>query len=86
MARLMALVARKSDLELQQQMINQAKLQVSNMTSALFNIGQSHKPAVEAQIRKLQQAFGRLEEEELRCQKQQERVVSEIKVADKVIK
>jgi Ankyrin repeats (3 copies) len=86
MARLMELVARKSDLELQQQMINQAKLQVANMTSALFNIGQSHKPAVEAQIRKLQQVFRRLEKQELRCQKQQESVILEIKIADKIIK
>jgi len=44
-ARLLSLTARKSDLELQGQMINQARMALANVTGALFSVSSNLDPS-----------------------------------------
>lgn len=90
-ARYMMLTARKSDLELQGQFINQARMQLANMTGLLFQISANLNPeSVEAQqlqvrIAALQAIDKSLELQLRRVDTQHEAVQTEIEAVRKVI-
>ena len=90
-ARYMMLTARKSDLELQGQFINQARMQLANMTGLLFQISANLSPdSVEAQqlqvrIAALQSIDKSLELQLRRVDTQHEAVQTEIEAVRKVI-
>lgn len=90
-ARYMMLTARKSDLELQGQFINQARLQLANTVGALFTITSNLEPesqtaqAVQARVSAIQAIDKALELQLKRIDTQQQAVSTEIDAVKKVI-
>ena len=90
-ARFLMLTARKSDLELQGQFINQARLQLANVVGALFQLQANldpDSPAVEqlnAQVSAIQALDKALELQLRRVDTQREAVQTEIEAVRKVI-
>jgi hypothetical protein len=90
-ARLIMLTARKSNLELNLQFINQARMQLSNMVSGMFNQQSNLEPEssnaqrLSAQISAVQQRDKQLELESRRIDTQHQAVQTEIDAVSKVI-
>ncbi|WP_373531787.1 hypothetical protein [Vampirovibrio sp.] len=90
-ARFMMLTARRSDLELQGQFINQARLQLANVSGALFTISSNLEPeSVEAQqlqarTAAIQSIDKSLELQLRRVDTQRDAVQTEIEAVRKVI-
>jgi DNA repair ATPase RecN len=90
-ARYLALTARKSDLELAGQQINQSRLQLANITNQLFTIVANLEPdsaeAIQLQMRinGLQSLDKALELQLRRVDTQRESVMTEIDAVRKVI-
>ena len=90
-ARYMMLTARKSDLELTGQQINQSRLQLANITNDLFNanstLDPSSREAIQLQLRinSLQSLDKALELQLRRVDTQQQAVATEIESVQKVI-
>ncbi|HEY9745294.1 MAG TPA: hypothetical protein V6C99_03650 [Oculatellaceae cyanobacterium] len=90
-ARFLALTARKSDLELTGQQINQSRMQLANVTNQLFTIVSNLEPdsdeAVQIQLRinALQGLDKSLELQLRRVDSQQQSVQTEIEAVQKVI-
>jgi capsule polysaccharide export protein KpsE/RkpR len=90
-ARYLMLTARKSDLELQGQFINQARIQLANMMSNLFTNSANLSPQspevrrLMAQISAIQQIDKGLELQLRRVDTQREAVQTEIEAVRKVI-
>ena len=90
-ARYLTLTARKSDLELQGQFINQARLQLANTVGALFTITANLEPesptaqALQARIAAIQAIDKALELQLRRIDTQREAVQTEIDAVQKVI-
>lgn len=90
-ARYLMLTARKSDLELQGQFINQARLALANITGQLFNISANLEPespvmiSLQARIAALQQIDKALELQLRRVDTQRDAVQTEIDAVRKVI-
>lgn len=91
-ARLMALISRKSDLELEAQFITQHKLYLGNMTSGFFNMQAKLDPnseaakVLDARIKQLQQADKILDMHLRRIDSQREAISKEVESTDKLIK
>ena len=89
--RFLALTARKSDLELTGQQINQSRLQLANVTNQLFstvsNLEPDSREAVQIQLRinALQSLDKSLELQLRRVDTQQQAVQTEIDAVQKVI-
>lgn len=83
-ARLMGLIARKSDLELEAQFISQHRMYLANMVSGFFNLQSKLEPeseaakVLEARIKQLQQADKLLELHLNRINAQQQAVTQEV--------
>ena len=90
-ARYMMLTARRSDLELQGQFINQARLQLANITGALFTIASNLEPespetqALQARVAAIQAIDKSLELQLRRVDTQRDAVQTEIDAVRKVI-
>ncbi|MCE3234643.1 MAG: hypothetical protein K0Q50_823 [Vampirovibrio sp.] len=90
-ARYMMLTARKSDLELQGQFINQARLQLANITGALFTISSNLEPEspetqqIQARVAAIQAIDKALELQLRRVDTQRDAVQTEIDAVRKVI-
>lgn len=90
-ARYLILTARKSDLELQGQFINQARLSLANVTGALFTISANLEPespqaiAIQARIAAIQTLDKALEMNLRRVDTQRQAVQTEIEAVQKVI-
>lgn len=90
-ARLLSLVARKSDLELSGQFINQSRMQLASMTSQLFSVSASYDPntveakTVQARIERLQQVDKMLEMRLKQVDTQHQAVQTELDAVQKVI-
>ncbi len=90
-ARYMILTARKSDLELQGQFINQARLSLANITGALFTISANLEPEspeaqqLQARIASIQAIDKALELQLRRVDTQRDAVQTEIDAVRKVI-
>ena len=90
-ARFLTLTARKSDLELSGQQINQSRLQLANVTSQLFNILTALDPdtpqatQIQLRINGLQSLDKSLELQLRRVDSQQQAVQTEIEAVQKVI-
>jgi capsule polysaccharide export protein KpsE/RkpR len=90
-ARYMMLTARKSDLELQGQFINQARLQLANITGALFTIASNLEPEspetqqLQARVAAIQAIDKALELQLRRVDTQRDAVQTEIDAVRKVI-
>jgi capsule polysaccharide export protein KpsE/RkpR len=90
-ARYMMLTARKSDLELQGQFINQARLQLANITGALFTIASNLEPEspetqqIQARVAAIQAIDKALELQLRRVDTQRDAVQTEIDAVRKVI-
>ncbi len=90
-ARFLALTARKSDLELTGQQINQSRLQLANVTNQLFSVVSNLEPdsteAVQIQLRinAMQTLDKSLELQLRRVDTQQQAVQTEIDAVQKVI-
>ncbi|MEB3245814.1 MAG: hypothetical protein VKJ06_07515 [Vampirovibrionales bacterium] len=90
-SRYLLLTARKNDLELTGQQINQSRLQLANVTNDLFNIATNLEPdsneAIEIQLRinALQSLDKALELQLRRVDTQQEAVQTELDSVKKVI-
>jgi DNA repair ATPase RecN len=90
-ARYMMLTARKSDLEIQGQFINQARMQLANVSGALFEITSNLEPEspqaqqIQARIAAIQTIDKALELQLRRVDSQQEAVQTEIQAVQKVI-
>lgn len=90
-ARYLMLTARKSDLELTGQQINQSRLQLANITNDLFNTASTLDPssneAIQLQLRinGLQSLDQALELQLRRVDTQQQAVATEIESVQKVI-
>lgn len=90
-ARLLMLTAHKSDLELQLQFINQARLQLANMSTNLFQNGSNLEPGsqesnrIAAATAALQQRDKALEIQARRIDTQHEAINTEIDAVRKVI-
>lgn len=90
-ARLLMLTARKSDLELHLQMVNQGRMQIANMVSALFNRQSNLEPdsadskRLQASISSVQERDKMLELESKRLDTQHQAVQTEIDSVQKVI-
>jgi chromosome segregation ATPase len=90
-ARYLTLTARKSDLELTGQQINQSRLQLANATGQLFTISANLEPesqtAIQLQLRisALQTLDKSLELQLRRVDTQREAIVTEIDAVNKVI-
>lgn len=90
-ARWLQLTARKSDLELQGQFINQARLQLANTVGALFTITANLEPesptaqALQARIAAIQAIDKALELQLRRVDTQRDAVQTEIDAVKKVI-
>lgn len=90
-ARFLALTARKSDLELTGQQINQSRLQLANITNQLFTVLTNLEPdspeamQIQARINSLQSLDKSLELQLRRVDTQQESVQTEIEAVQKVI-
>jgi hypothetical protein len=82
-ARLMGLISRKSDLELEAQFISQHRMYLANMVSGFFNLQSKLEPeseaakVLEARIKQLQQADKLLELHLNRINAQQQAVGQE---------
>lgn len=90
-ARFLALTARKSDLELTGQQINQSRLQLANITNQLFNSLSNLDPnspfaiQLQARVQALQSLDKALELQLRRVDTQQQAVQTEIEAVMKVI-
>lgn len=90
-ARLLGLTARKSDLELRGQFINQQRMMLANVMGMLFNNTASLEPdskeakVLQARIERLQQVDKMLEMQLRRVDTQQQAVQTEISAVQKVI-
>ncbi|MBK8189502.1 MAG: hypothetical protein IPK79_03545 [Vampirovibrionales bacterium] len=90
-ARYLILTARKSDLELQGQFINQARMQLANITGSLFSISANLEPespqamALQARIASIQAMDKALELQLRRVDTQRDAVQTEIDAVRKVI-
>src|SRR6476469_5598901 len=90
-ARLLLLTARKQDLELQLQMVQQARMQVSNMVSSLFNRSSNLDPdskenkRLESAVSSIQERDKMLEQQSRRIDTQHQAVQTEIDSVAKVI-
>lgn len=90
-ARYLALTARKSDLELTGQQINQSRLQLANITNQLFSIasqlalGSREATILELRISALQAVDKSLELQLRRVDTQQSSIQTEIDAVTKVI-
>ena len=90
-ARYMMLTARRSDLELQGQFINQARLQLANITGALFTIASNLEPEspetqqLQARVAAIQAIDKSLELQLRRVDTQRDAVQTEIDAVRKVI-
>jgi len=90
-ARYMMLTARRSDLELQGQFINQARLQLANITGALFTIASNLEPEspetqqIQARVAAIQAIDKALELQLRRVDTQRDAVQTEIDAVRKVI-
>ncbi len=90
-ARYLTLTARKSDLELQGQFINQARLQLANVTGSLFTISSNLEPEspeaqqIQARVAAIQAIDKSLELQLRRVDTQREAVQTEIDAVRKVI-
>jgi DNA repair ATPase RecN len=90
-ARLTMLTARKSDLELQGQFINQARMQLSNMSSTMMNSSSNLEPdspqaqQLQSRIAAMQQVDKSLEMQLRRVDTQHQAVQTEIESVQKVI-
>jgi hypothetical protein len=91
-ARHLMLVARKSDLELQGQFINQARLSLAQITGSLFNLASNLDPtsqemsAMQARIAAIQSIDKSLELMLRQVDTQREAVMTEIDAVAKVLK
>lgn len=72
-ARLLMLTARKSDLELQLQMVQQARMQVANLTSGLYNRSSNLEPD-SAENKKLESAVASIQEKDKQLEMQSRRI------------
>ncbi|MBX2860516.1 MAG: hypothetical protein KTR14_04735 [Vampirovibrio sp.] len=90
-ARFLLLTARKSDLELTGQQINQSRLQIANITNQLFTVASNLEPdsaesiQIQLRINALQSLDQGLELQLRRVDSQQEAVQTEIDAVQKVI-
>ncbi len=90
-ARLLALTARKSDLELQGQFINQARLSIANSVGSLFNVASNLDPTspeaqrIQSRIAAIQSLDKSLEIQLRRVDTQREAVMTEVDAVKKVI-
>ncbi len=90
-ARYLILTARKSDLELQGQFINQARMSLASVTGALFTISANLEPespmaiAIQARIAAIQTLDKALEMNLRRVDTQRQAVQTEIEAVQKVI-
>ncbi len=90
-ARQLMLVARKSDLELQGQMIAQARMQLANVSGNLFNAGANLEPEspqaqqIQLRISAFQQMDKSLEMQLKRIDNQHEAIQTEMDSVQKVI-
>ncbi len=90
-SRFLMLTARKSDLELTGQQINQSRMQLANVTNDLFNVATTLEPdsdeAIKIQLRinAIQSLDQALELQLRRVDTQQEAVQTEIEAVRKVI-
>lgn len=90
-ARFLALTARKSNLELKGQFINQSRMQLSNLMGQLFNASANLEPdsktakLLQARVERLQQVDKMLELQLRRVDTQQQAVQTEISAVQKVI-
>ncbi|HEY9686374.1 MAG TPA: hypothetical protein V6C52_05305 [Coleofasciculaceae cyanobacterium] len=92
-ARLLMLTARKSDLELQLQFINQARMSLANMMSALFpptanldpNKSNAELEFKQAQMANVQQQDKMLEMQSKQIDTQHQAVQTEVEAVQKVI-
>ena len=90
-SRFLMLTARKSDLELTGQQINQSRMQLANVTNDLFNVATTLEPdsneAIQIQLRinAIQSLDQALELQLRRVDTQQEAVQTEIEAVRKVI-
>ena len=90
-ARIMSLIARKSDLELETQFISQHRMSLANMVSGLFNMSEKLEPGSQAakvldgRIQQLQQADKVLEMHLNRINSQHEAVDTELQSVQKVV-
>lgn len=90
-ARFLALTARKSDLELAGQQINQSRSQLANITNQLFTLMGNVEPesqqgqVLQLRISALQSIDKSLEEQLRRVDSQQQAVQTEIEAVQKVV-
>lgn len=90
-ARYLMLTARRSDLEIQGQFINQARMQLANVTGALYQITSNLEPEapevqqIQARIAALQTIDKSLELQMKRLETQREAIVTELDAVQKVI-
>jgi capsule polysaccharide export protein KpsE/RkpR len=90
-ARFMVLTARKSDLEIQGQFINQARTSLANVTGTLFTLSSNLEPespqmqALQARIAAIQAIDKSLELQLRRVDTQRDAVQTEIDAVRKVI-
>lgn len=90
-ARFLALTARKSDLELTGQQINQSRLQIASATNQLFNVAAQLDPEsaesqqIQLRINALEELDVALELQLRRVDTQQQAVQTEISAVQKVI-
>jgi capsule polysaccharide export protein KpsE/RkpR len=90
-ARFMMLTARRSDLELQGQFINQSRMQLANITGALFTIASNLEPEspeaqqLQARVAAIQAIDKSLELQLRRVDTQRDAVQTEIDAVRKVI-
>jgi hypothetical protein len=90
-ARLMGLISRKSDLELEGQFIEQQKMFYANMSSGMFNLSAKLDPnspaakILEGRIKNLQQADKILDMHLKRIANQRDAVIKDMESLDKVI-
>jgi len=90
-ARYLMLTARKSDLEIQGQFINQARMQLANITGALYQITSNLEPesptvqSIQARIAALQSIDKALEMQLKRLETQRDAIYTELEAVQKVI-
>ena len=90
-ARLLMLTARKSDLELQGQMINQSRMALANAASLLFSVASNLDPSgpearqIQARTSALQALDKSLELQLRRVDTQHDAVQTEVEAVQKVI-
>jgi superoxide dismutase len=91
-ARLLSLISRRSDLELEAQFISQHRMYLANMTSGFFSAQAKLEPdsqaskILEARIQQLQQADKILEMHLNRINSQRDAVVKEIDSTQGIVK